>query len=362
MNLLENKVTFITFDHTIIYIFIVGFIMERNLCEEDDSDVDIMLLMVVGSVDAYESQIPRPMRRQITKKGHAYIQKALKDDPIHFRQLYRMNPEVFAELCHLLQMKTGLKGTPHDAQSMFEETERLNLLADEKTYLAMSQVHLNSGNVVKALDVIEMMKTRDIPLSRFAYIVMLQCYAKIQNVDCAEEAFRALSKTGLPDASSCNDMLNLYTRLNLGEKAKGFIKQIMVDQVHFDIELYKTAMRVYCKEGMVAEAQDLIVKMGREARVKDNRFVQTLAESMHIVNKHDKHEAVLNVSQLDVMALGLMLNLRLKEGNLNETKAILNLMFKTDLGSSAVNRVISSFVREGRKINLVRCSLDMGIC
>ena len=76
----------------------------------------------------------------------------------------------------------------------------------------------------------------------------------------------------------------------------------------------------------------------------------------------DKHEAVLNVSQLDVMALGLMLNLRLKEGNLNETKAILNLMFKTDLGSSAVNRVISSFVREGRKINLVRCSLDMGIC
>jgi pentatricopeptide repeat protein len=256
----------------------------------------------------------------------------------------------------------GKLGLFHDAQSMFEETERLNLLADEKTYLAMSQVHLNSGNVVKALDVIEMMKTRDIPLSRFAYIVMLQCYAKIQNVDCAEEAFRALSKTGLPDASSCNDMLNLYTRLNLGEKAKGFIKQIMVDQVHFDIELYKTAMRVYCKEGMVAEAQDLIVKMGREARVKDNRFVQTLAESMHIVNKHDKHEAVLNVSQLDVMALGLMLNLRLKEGNLNETKAILNLMFKTDLGSSAVNRVISSFVREGRKINLVRCSLDMGIC
>ncbi|KAL9293294.1 putative harbinger transposase-derived nuclease domain-containing protein [Arabidopsis thaliana] len=90
-----------------------GFIMERNLCEEDDSDVDIMLLMVVGSVDAYESQIPRPMRRQITKKGHAYIQKALKDDPIHFRQLHRMNPEVFAELCHLLQMKTDLKGTPH---------------------------------------------------------------------------------------------------------------------------------------------------------------------------------------------------------------------------------------------------------
>ncbi|ESQ32267.1 hypothetical protein EUTSA_v10003569mg [Eutrema salsugineum] len=242
----------------------------------------------------------------------------------------------------------GKLGLFHDAQTLFEETERLNILSDEKTYLAMSQVHLNSGNVAKALDVIEMMKTRDIPLSRFAYIVMLQCYAKIQNVDCAEDAFQAISETGLPDASSCNDMLSLYSRLNLGEKAKSFIKKLVADQVHFDIELYKTALRVYCKEGMVAEAQDLVEKMGRETVVKDNRFVQTLTEAMHIErHKQDKHEAVINVSRLDVTALGMLLNLRLKEGNLNETKAMLNLMFKTDLGSAAVNRAINSFVKEG---------------
>ncbi|CAH8359812.1 unnamed protein product [Eruca vesicaria subsp. sativa] len=241
----------------------------------------------------------------------------------------------------------GKLGLFHDAETIFEETKRLNILSDEKTYLAMSQVHLNSGNVAKALDVIEMMKTRDIPISRFAYIVMLQCYAKIQNVDSAEDAFRGLSKTGLPDASSCNDMLNLYARLSLREKAKGFIKQIMADQVHFDVELYKTVMRVYCKEGMVAEAQELVEKMGREAVVKDNRFVQTLAEAMHSERNKDKDEAVINVSRLDVTALGMLLNLRLKQGNLNETKGILSLMFKTDLGSAAVNRVISGFVREG---------------
>ncbi|KAL0738720.1 hypothetical protein Bca4012_014930 [Brassica carinata] len=241
----------------------------------------------------------------------------------------------------------GKLGLFHDAQTIFEETQRLNILSDEKTYLAMSQVHLNSGNVAKALDVIEMMKTRDIPISRFAYIVMLQCYAKIQNVDCAEDAFRALSKTGLPDASSCNDMLNLYARLSLGEKAKGFIKQIIADRVHFDVELCKTVMRVYCKEGMVAEAQELVEKMGREAVVKDNRFVRTLAEAMHGERNKDEQEAVINVSRLDVTALGMLLNLRLREGNVNETKSILNLMFKTDLGSAAVNRVISSFVRGG---------------
>ncbi|CAN8255722.1 unnamed protein product [Cochlearia groenlandica] len=242
----------------------------------------------------------------------------------------------------------GKLGLFNEAQTMFEESQRLNILSDEKSYLAMSQVHLNSGNVAKALDVIELMKTKDIPLSRFAYIVMLQCYARIHNVDRAEDAFRDLSKTGLPDASSCNDMLNLYTKLNLGEKAKAFIKQILADQVQFDIELYKTVLRMYCKEGMVAETQELVEKMSGEALVNDNRFVQTLAEAMHSKShKQDKQEAVINVSRLDVMALGMLLNLRLKEGNLDETKAILNLMFKTDLGSLAVNRVLSRFVKEG---------------
>uniref|UniRef100_A0A1J3CNJ3 Pentatricopeptide repeat-containing protein n=1 Tax=Noccaea caerulescens TaxID=107243 RepID=A0A1J3CNJ3_NOCCA len=260
----------------------------------------------------------------------------------------------------------GKLGLFHDAQTIFEESERLHILSDDKTYLAMSQVHLNSGNVAKALDVIKMMKARDIPLSRFAYIVMLQCYARMQNVECAEDAFRALSETGLPDASSCNDMLNLYARLNLGEKAKDFIKQIIADRVQFNIELYKTAMTVYCKEGMVGEAQELVEKMGREAVVKDNRFVQTLAEAMHIErHKQDKHDALINMSRPDVTALGMLLNLRLKEGNLNETKAILNLMFKTDLGSSAVNRVISSFVREGdisKAETLADLIIRLGLC
>ncbi|CAA7044947.1 unnamed protein product [Microthlaspi erraticum] len=260
----------------------------------------------------------------------------------------------------------GKLGLFHDAQTIFEETKRLHILSDEKTYLAMSQVHLNSGNVAKALDVIEMMKNRDIPLSRFAYIVMLQCYARIQNVESAEDAFRGLLKSGLPDASSCNDMLSLYARLNLGEKAKVFIKQMIADRVQFDIELYKTAMRVYCKEGMVAEAQELVEKMGREAVVKDNRFVQTLAEAMYIErHKQDKHEALVNVTRPDVTALGMVLNLRLKEGNLNETKAILSLMFKTDLGSAAVNRVISSFVREGditKAEILADLIIGLGLC
>ena len=87
--------------------------------------------------------------------------------------------------------------------------------------------------------------------------------------------------------------------------------------------------------------------------VKDNRFVQTLAEAMHSERAKDKHEAVINVSRLDVTALGMVLNFRLKEENVNETKAMLNLMFKTDLGSAAVNRIINSFVREGMNKTLI---------
>lgn len=86
--------------------------MDQNHYEEDESDVDIMLLMVVGSVYAYENQIERPMRRQITREGHTYIQQALRD-PTNFREVYRMYPEVFADLCYLIKEKTGLRGTKH---------------------------------------------------------------------------------------------------------------------------------------------------------------------------------------------------------------------------------------------------------
>ena len=84
--------------------------MEQILYKEDDSDIDVLLLTLVT---AYENQIERPIRRQITREGHVYIQKALKENPHHFRQLYRMYPDVFADLCYLIRMKTDLRNTRH---------------------------------------------------------------------------------------------------------------------------------------------------------------------------------------------------------------------------------------------------------
>lgn len=42
--------------------------MEQKFNEEDDSDIDIVLLMLLGSFTAYEILIPRPVRRQITRE------------------------------------------------------------------------------------------------------------------------------------------------------------------------------------------------------------------------------------------------------------------------------------------------------
>ncbi|KAJ0079163.1 hypothetical protein Patl1_23854 [Pistacia atlantica] len=193
----------------------------------------------------------------------------------------------------------GKLGLYEDAQKTFQETKRLGLLSDEKTYLAMAQVHLKTGNVEKALNVIEVMKSKNIWFSRFAYIVLLQCYAMKEDLASAEVTFQALSKTGLPDAGSCNDMLNLYIRLDLTEKAKDFIVQIRKDEVVFDGELYKTVMRIYCKNGMARAAEKLTEEMGEN------------------------------------------------DGNFSKTEEILKLLLEAAGGSSAVNQLISNFVREG---------------
>lgn len=57
-------------------------------------------------------QIQRSLtRRPITSKGYDYINKILQEDPIHFRQLYRMYPDVFLKLCNIIREKTPVQDT-----------------------------------------------------------------------------------------------------------------------------------------------------------------------------------------------------------------------------------------------------------
>ncbi|KAH7571495.1 hypothetical protein JRO89_XS04G0062300 [Xanthoceras sorbifolium] len=243
----------------------------------------------------------------------------------------------------------GKLGLYEDAQKMFEETEQLGILGDEKTYLAMAQVHLNYGNVGRALNVIGVMKSRNIWFSRFAYIVLLQCNVMKEDLGPAEVAFQALSKTGLPDAGSCNDMLNLYIKLDLTEKAKAFIGQIRKYQFDFDHELYKTVMKVYCNQGMLIAAKQLTEEMGKNGSFKDNKFIQTFSITMHgeYIDHEQNGDKLVASSKLDSMALGMMLNLYLIDGNFSKMEEILKLLLETAGGSSVVSQVISNFIRKG---------------
>ncbi|CAA7015082.1 unnamed protein product [Microthlaspi erraticum] len=84
--------------------------------EDDESDLDIMLLMLDNIARASTksaNQIERPVRRPITDIGYDYIQKALAEEHEHFRSLYRMYPESFEKLCVLIRMKTCLRDTRH---------------------------------------------------------------------------------------------------------------------------------------------------------------------------------------------------------------------------------------------------------
>lgn len=69
--------------------------------EDDESDLDILLLLLENATRS--TFIDRPVRRTISKAGYNYIQNALTDNPQHFRQLYRMDPDVFLKLCDVIR-------------------------------------------------------------------------------------------------------------------------------------------------------------------------------------------------------------------------------------------------------------------
>ncbi|XP_056158679.1 pentatricopeptide repeat-containing protein At5g27270 isoform X2 [Syzygium oleosum] len=243
----------------------------------------------------------------------------------------------------------GKLGLYEDAENTFKEIEHLGLLTDEKTYLAMAQVHLSSGNAEKALNVIELMKNKEIRFSRYAYIVFLQCHVKRRDLDSAECAFLSLSKTGLPDTGSFNDMLNLYINLNQTEKAKEFTFQIREDLVKCDEELFKTIIRFYCKNGMISETEQFAQEIGGVGSFADNKFVQTFYRIIHGEFKgQEKYEKSIVVPDpFDSMALGLMLTLYLADGSSRNTEYILKLLLETADGLSIASKLIGKFVREG---------------
>lgn len=245
----------------------------------------------------------------------------------------------------LLIIIYGKLGLYEDAQKAFLEIEQLGLLTDEKTYLAMAQVHLNSGNFEKALSTIEQMQSRNIWLSRFGYIVLLQCYVMKEDLSCAEDTFQALSKTGLPDAGSCNDMLNLYVRLNLTEKAKKFILQMRKDGVDFDEELLKTVIGVLCKEGMQRDVEQLIGDKQTKHLVGNSRYFQSFFMAMQ--GKMRDHQNFMASNQVNSLAIVHILTLHLADGNTSKIEEILKLLLKNGSGLSVVNEIVGNFIRGG---------------
>lgn len=253
------------------------------------------------------------------------------------------------EVIHGLLIRIyGKLGLYEDAQKTFEDIERLGLLSDEKTYTTMALVHLNFKNFEKALDIMEQMKSSKILFSRFSLIVLLKCYTMKEDLTSAEVAYQALSKTGLPDASSCNDMLNLYLRLGLMEKAKDFIAQIRKCHAAFDEELVKTVLKVYCNEGMLMDAEQLIEELSTHGTVEGSKFIQSFLMAMNgQCSRLTEAESASETLDLpDAMAFELMLMLCLADRS-SKTQEKLKLLLKTKKGESVANQIICKFTKDG---------------
>lgn len=234
----------------------------------------------------------------------------------------------------------GKLGLYEDAMITFEEMGRLGLLSDRKTYMTMAQVHLNAGNCEKALDVMEQMRYKKLEFSRFAYIVLLQCYVMKEDVEAAEVTLQALLETGFPDTRSCTNMLTLYIKLGLIEKAKNLIIQIRKNKVKFDKVLLKTIVKVYCKEKMSSDAEQMIQELNTNRLFKDQSFNHTILMGI-------RGEATrLEEADSDPFAFELLLTLYMAADAADKMEKTLKLL-DTVNGLLAANQLVISFIKEG---------------
>ncbi|KAL2471254.1 Uncharacterized protein Adt_39390 [Abeliophyllum distichum] len=92
---------------------------EQEIEEEFDETIKLVLMALQAILQMLSGlmviicgeSIERPVRRSITTVGYDYIHKVLKEDPEHFRKMYRMYPNVFLKLCIIIREKTPLRDT-----------------------------------------------------------------------------------------------------------------------------------------------------------------------------------------------------------------------------------------------------------
>ncbi|PWA50985.1 Pentatricopeptide repeat-containing protein [Artemisia annua] len=257
---------------------------------------------------------------------------------------YRIVPdEVIYGLLIRIYGKLGLY---EDAMTTFEEIRKLGLLSDDKTYLAMAQVHLNERNYEKALDLMEHMRSKNVSFSRFAYIVLLRCYVMKEDVEAAQRTFQSLSETGFPDSSSCNDMLTLYMKLGLTDKATDFIIQIRKNKVKLDKVLLKTVMKVYCNEKMASDAEQLIRELSTNGLYDDDNFIKTIL--MVTRGEYTRFEGdSYYLDQTGAMAFELLLTLYMATQDANKMEKTLKLLLDAANGLKVASQLVNNFMREG---------------
>lgn len=249
----------------------------------------------------------------------------------------------------------GKLGLYEDAQRTFSEIQKSCLLTDEKTYTTMAQVHLNFGNFDKALEVMEQMKSKNLSWSRFSHIVLLQCYTAKGDLALAEHAYQGLSKTGLPDSMSCKDLLNLYLKFGLSEKATAFVNQIRKDGIEFDEELFIIAIKVYCKGGLLQSVEQLLQGLCGREMFKTFPPLQAFLSLMNRqCNSPAEYEGLLDpLGQSGGIAVELMMTLCLAARNEKDLYMKLESLLQTKIGTSVGNRMITKFAKDGDLLTTV---------
>ena len=87
---------------------------ENNALHDDEWDAHIILLVLLISFwmlylrKCLRHGLQYSIRRAITRDGEIYIENVQKQNPMRFRQLYRMYPQFFLKLYEQLREQTSL--------------------------------------------------------------------------------------------------------------------------------------------------------------------------------------------------------------------------------------------------------------
>ncbi|XP_017982141.1 PREDICTED: pentatricopeptide repeat-containing protein At1g02370, mitochondrial [Theobroma cacao] len=141
------------------------------------------------------------------------------------------------------------------ASSLFQKMDELRFTNNTLPFNNLMCLYMRLGQPEKVPELVDELKLRNIPRCRFTYVVWMQSYANLNDIEGVERVLEELAQDSEDKCTwtTYNNLAAIYVKAGLFEKAEACLKKLEKDMMPRQREAYHFLISLYAGTSNLAE-------------------------------------------------------------------------------------------------------------